>query len=257
MYIPGVAPISSMLAAELGHVGAAEFGIHGGIDQFHMMDPMEMRHGLFAWSGQNFSGGRIGDTSSKEITLTRQSLTQTLFAGYRAPTDGNALAQVAKHEEIGKLLQEGNVLGWYQDIEGEKIPCIFALCELPASPDQIFDTLLDVNGFDAWMPRANWFKSDDPDAQSLATMRKRFNGRRSARIDDIATRYKTSVPQFYGRLAVDYRQLSGGALQMEWNVHGDQTKPTDPKKIGLDTVKEIAGLKPIDRNGLRQNAAAL
>jgi len=218
-------------------------------DQFVGVDPMDLRHGVFAWNGQPVSGGGLsGGRALREITMSAESLSQTIFPGCRAPSDGNVLAQVAKHPEISKTVQGGKILVWTQAIDGEKIPLVYALCELPTSPDQVFDTLLDVNGIETWMPRVMLFRSEDADAKDLGAMRRRFSRLKSIHLPDIASRYKTTVPHFYGRFAVDYRQLPGGALQMEWNIKGDQTVPDDLTKIRLESTKEARELKPMKIN---------
>ncbi|HEX5037648.1 MAG TPA: SRPBCC family protein [bacterium] len=236
MFIPGVSPFSSMLHTESAiHMGTAEFGVHGGMDQFHMMDPMEMRHGVFAWNGESISGG---SSLSKEGTPNAQTLAQTLFPGHRAPTDAAAIAQVARHSSFSEFLKSGSVLAWTQNVAGEKIPCVYGLCELPATPDQVFDTLLDVNGLQDWMPRVMMFKSEDPDAGDPLAMRRRFRTHRSLHLENILSRFQTSRPLFHGRFSVDYRQINGGALQMEWNLRGDQkASAEDTKKLGLKEMK--------------------
>lgn len=245
MHISGISPFaasSMFMAGSMGHEAAGLENPFG--DHFIGMDPMEMRHGVFAWNGQSSSGGTIRD----QVKPTAQSLAQTLFPGHRAPSDGNGIAQVARHSAFSSALQDGAILAWTKNLDGESIPNVFALCELPVRHEQVFETLLDVNGLQTWMPRVMLFRSDDADAKDPAAMRKRFSRHRSLHLEGIDSRYKTTVPQFYGRFAIDYRTLNDGALQMEWNLKGIQTPPDEPKRLDLETSKEVRELKEMKTN---------
>lgn len=221
--ITGLSPFivgSSFMPGSIGHEAAGLDNPFG--DQFVGMDPMDLRHGVFAFNNQPIGGGSTR-RSTAELTASDLNVRalQGLFPGEKAPADGNGIVQLVNDYKLGDPLHDGTIYMWQSEMRGE-IPRIFSLCELPVPADQAFETLLDINGFSAWMPRVNEFKSGNPSTDTRLSLANRFRRTGSLRMAGIDSTYQSSKPIFQGRFVVDYRKLPGDALQMAWGLDGAQ-----------------------------------